>query len=216
MADLEELSIFESVERHRDYIPRSKLEKFKIFCKLWGVVIFVIVCGTILIGITIETRGELNQYHKSTNDLKNELQVLNEKFTTLNESQNELEFYRKAASARNCKELYNHGFKDSGVYRIDPDKRYLGQTSFLAYCDSETKETRIKPTENEIIFSNFSSAQALPVKYGPTTNQIESLIAHSGSCYQTIDMTCTHVPISAGTLWWIDKWGKHFYFTKIL
>ena len=140
--------------------------------------------------------------------------TLNQKMKQLNpeekESQrsNELEFYASAASARNCKELFNHGFKTSGEYRIDPDKRYQGQSSFMAYCDFANNLTRISPKEKLTECSNFTSFQSLPVEYSPTTDQMIGLIGHSGSCYQTIDLECTNAPISAGNFWWIDRNGK--------
>ena len=243
MAELQEFSIFESMEKQKEYIPHCKFDKFKVFCKKWVIVIFMIVFGMILVGVISSQVDSLRLMQQETREKLNEVKILKDRFTRLNESlmeeltknlndnlkalnkshnsdiskvEGELEFYRRAASARNCKELYNHGFKTSGLYRIDPDKRYTGQQAFWAYCDSERKETIIKPIENEITFSDFSSFQAIPVEYGPTKDQIISLINHSGSCFQTIDLTCTHVPISAGKLWWVDRDGKNFRFAKFL
>ena len=218
----EEFSIFEPSENHRNYVPHSRFEKLKVFCKKsWASILIILVLSITLITVSLkhdaklkslnqENRGNVAESHDAVIDeLRSEIMTLNQKMKQLNpeekESQrsNELEFYASAASARNCKELFNHGFKTSGEYRIDPDKRYQGQSSFMAYCDFANNLTRISPQEKLIQFSGFTL-----VDYSPTTDQMVGLITHSGSCYQTIELECTNAPISARNLWWIDRYGK--------
>ena len=219
MSQLQEFSIFESRGNHRDYIPHSRLERLQFFCKnSWAwILIILLLIGLISVSfvhdsklksLNEENRGEVGK----VNELKSEIKTLNQKVESLNlnESQrsNELEFYRRAASARNCQELFDHGFKTSGEYQIDPDKRYQGQSFFLAYCDFANNLTRISPKEKLIEFSDFASSQSMPVVYSPTRNQILEMIRYSGSCYQTIELECTNAPISGGNFWWIDNKGK--------
>ena len=129
MEELQAFSVLESTEQHTSYIPHSKFEKFTIFCKKWWTFIFVIIFCGILLGFTVrtdsklrsmkeESKGKLNQSYESViNKLTSEIQALNDKLTVVNNSQfsqisdvqKELEFYRRAASASNCKEFW---FKD--------------------------------------------------------------------------------------------------------
>ena len=229
MSQLQEFSIFESRGNHRDYIPHSRLERLQFFCKnSWAWILMILVFSITLIGlirlisVSLEHDSKLkslneenrgNESHDAVVDeLRSEIKTLNQKVESLNlnESQrsNELEFYRRGASARNCQELFDHGFKTSGEYQIDPDKRYQGQSFFLAYCDFANNLTRISPKEKLIEFSDFASSQSMPVVYSPTRNQILEMIRYSGSCYQTIELECTNAPISGGNFWWIDNKGK--------
>ena len=213
MSQLQEFSIFESRGNHRDYVPHSRLERLQFFCKnSWAwILISLLLIGLISVSfvhdsklksLNEENRGKAYESHDAVID------ELRSEMKTLSQRSNELEFYRRAASARNCQELSDHGFKTSGEYWIDPDKRYQGQSSFLAYCDFANNLTRISPKEKMIEFSDFTSSQSLPVEYSSTRDQMVELIRYSGSCYQTIELMCTNAPISAGNFWWIDRYGK--------
>ena len=94
-------------------------------------------------------------------------------------------FHTRAASARNCRELFDHGFKSSGKYRIDPDSRYSGTPSFEVYCDFEKNVTVIEATEQTFQFANNKSSLEILKYFDLNENNIDkarSLVGSSGSC----------------------------------
>ena len=111
MAELQQFANFESIEKQMEYIPHTKLDKFKMCCKkLTATVIFALGFGAILFGVISlqvdsklklmkqETREKLNESQKGFNEsrefleskietLSAEIKILRNKSTTLvNES----------------------------------------------------------------------------------------------------------------------------------
>ena len=124
-------------------------------------------------------------------------------------------FQTKAASARSCKELYDHGFK-TGKYRIDPDARYGGTSSFEATCDFEYNLTYVSP-KNEIFRLGFYRPKSFYVNYLASLDQLQSLIGSSGSCYQNVYIVCTQqlakLILPSNEFWWLDNHGKPYFVT---
>ena len=122
-------------------------------------------------------------------------------------------FHRRAAAAQSCRELYDHGFKSSGKYLIDPDSRYSGTSSFEVYCDFEKNNTVVEGTEKTFQFANNESSLDI-VEYlnlDGNYNKAQSLIGSSGSCYQTLKTSCTNGQfLSPGQIWWIGSGGECF------
>ena len=109
MAELLEFSIFEPIERHREYVPHSMLDRCKMACKKF--VIFAVVFGAILVGVisvltpTYEFEFSRNQ---GTDNKNQDFELLS----------NELTLW-KNLSVKNCKEQCDKGLTTNGFYRID-------------------------------------------------------------------------------------------------
>ena len=133
-------------------------------------------------------------------------------------------FHSKAASAQSCRELYEHGFTESGYYLVDPDGRYTGQTSFEVFCERAyqwyVREynylTKIIPkTRTFNISSQLSEDFNVKIDYNATSQQIQALIENSGTCYQEITFECLVMPLHFEEInhgYWKDRFGTERYF----
>ena len=143
------------------------------------------------------------------------VESVNEKLTNQSkEFSDKIEFQSRAASARSCRELHDHGF-GTGKFRIDPDGRYGGVSSFEADCnfDHDPKGATVIHNTETIYSVTNNQTNLTPVKYAPSVKQIESLITNSGSCSQIIILLChvtKKVNVNLERFWWVDKIGKYF------
>ena len=162
--------------------------------------------------------------------LQNELsKIESERISPLEEQIKKTDFHAKAAAARSCQELYKHGFTQSGYYLVDPDGRYLGQSSFEVYClfvptahwnrhhyvNDIHIETIIQPKTSEFEMSSTSDEDfKKEIQYNATDKQIAALITNS-VCYQTITFKCLVMPLhyeETNHGYWKDRSGIERYF----
>ena len=158
--------------------------------------------------------------HQLEKKNQNDTEANAKRISSLNEK---VQFHVKAASATSCNELYEKGFSNSGYYLVDPDGRYAGQSSFEVYCDFITQpwsrsidkiETRLRPKTRTIELSTESSRDQDIIwsrtSYGATSEEIQSLIHHSGHCYQEINIKCLVMPLHFEDVnhgFWLDRNG---------
>ena len=226
------------------YVPRSRLQKLVTLFKKWWILIllftlvfcfvFVITCRyeaqikdlketldtnvdnirDTLKNISQEIDMTQVKFESEINDVIDLVGSLDEQMVNqTKEFSEKIEFQSRAASARSCRELRDHGFL-TGIYRIDPDGRYGGVSSFEAECNFDHEPegvTMIRPFE--VIFTVTNNhTNEIDVKYGPSMEQIETLIQNSGSCHQTIFTLCHDVKkskiVNFKQFWWLDKLGK--------
>ena len=76
----EEFSIFEPSENHRNYVPHSRFEKLKVFCKKsWASILIILVLSITLITVSLkhdakskslnqENRGNVAESHDAVID----------------------------------------------------------------------------------------------------------------------------------------------------
>ena len=115
-----------------------------------------------------------------------------DRISKLEESIKKNAFHSRAAAARSCQELYDHGFRQDGYYWIDPDGRYIGNVAFEVYCKNMGNSHTIHsvvPTVSKTKFEVYAKGKGdfkFPVEYKPSMEQLVGLVQNSGFCEQTI------------------------------
>ena len=152
-------------------------------------------------------------------------EIESERILPLEDQIKKTDFHAKAAAARSCQELYDHGFTKSGYYLVDPDGRYSGQSSFEVYCQFFSYwnghvyvETIIQPKTSKFDMSFMSTSDKdfkQEIQYNATNEQIASLITNS-VCYQGISWNkCLVMPLHFQEInhgYWKDRSGTERYF----
>ena len=186
-----------------------------------------------------------SKLHAKIDQLKeaheNETKINAKKISDLTESMNvkdaflmeKSDFHYKAASAQSCLELYEHGFTKNGYYLVDPDGRYTGQAAFEVFCEVAKKYdgnpyeyafdytmTKIKPiTRTFNISSQLSEDFSVEIEYNATSEQIQTLIDNSATCFQEITFDCLVMPLHFEDInhgYWKDRSGtSRFFFDGI-
>ena len=145
-----------------------------------------------------------------------------DRITKLEDTIRKNAFHSRAAAARSCQELYDHGFRQDGYYWIDPDGRYQGNVAFEVYCKnlqhSYLTTQTIVPTNTDgqlEIFAKSKDDFKFPMKYKPSMKQLKELIRNSGFCYQAINVECHMLPLhfqENNHGYWLDNNGTPRYF----
>ena len=119
MAELLEFSIFEPIERHREYVPHPMLDRCKMACKKF--VIFAVdrVWPFSLVSFLF--------LHLLTNSKSQGIKALTTKIKTLS---NELTLW-KNLSVKNCKELYDKGLTKGSNWRALPHIMLCGSQGYM-------------------------------------------------------------------------------------
>ena len=150
-------------------------------------------------------------------------EIESERISALEDKTKKTDFHAKAAAARSCQELYDHGFTKSGYYLVDPDGRYSGQSSFEVYCQFIPSshwnghvyvETVIQPKTSKFVMSSTDEDFKEKIQYNATNKQIASLITNS-VCYQGITFKCLVMPLHFEEInhgYWKDRSGTERYF----
>ena len=157
--------------------------------------------------------------------MQNELaEIESERISPLEDHMKKTDFHSKAAAARSCQELYDHGFTQSGYYLVDPDGRYSGQSSFEVYChfykpsdyyDEIDIYTVIAPKTRQFEMPSTTDQDfSARIEYNASLKQIESLITNS-VCYQYITYKCLLMPLhyeDTNRGYWKDRSDTERYF----
>ena len=224
-------------------------------CQL-TLVTLIIIAFVIILQVNSQLHTKIKQQSKNHSDLEaklnakidqlkkaheNETKINSKKITNflianLTESMKEKDnfhmektaFHIKAASAKSCRELLDHGFTKNGYYLVDPDGRYTGQSSFEVFCQfcrwetyickegEHTVTTKIIPkTRSFEISTQLSKDFSIKIDYNATTEEIQTLIDNSGTCYQEITFECLVMPLHFEDInhgYWKDRSGTERYF----
>ena len=122
-------------------------------------------------------------------------------------------FHSRAAAARSCQELFDHGFREDGYYNVDPDGRYTGQKSFEVYCKNlahgwdVSTIVPINSEESLNISTSSTSDFKFKMNYKANTQQLKELVKNSGYCYQEIKIECHAIPLhyqGSSHGYWLD------------
>ena len=107
------------------------------------------------------------------------------------------------ANVKNCQDLANIGFTQSGTYQLDPDGQDVGEDPIKVLCNFDDNTTEIvhdktSPiTIQNCILSNSLGCHETALDYGYQVpiSQIRALIKSSDHCEQSIRFDCFLAPL---------------------
>ena len=138
------------------------------------------------------------------------------------DSNHELE---KLHAEKSCQELSYHGIEESGAYFIDSDGEKTGEKPFKAFCEFQGEEVSTKIAHD--VSPNYELDQCtdgpgcsqVDFNYQSSVPQMKSLIEHSTSCYQDIQVQCVLAPLQLYGQqlgWFLDVNGQQRYLSSYI
>ena len=129
-----------------------------------------------------------------------------------------LEQLSKFKTLRTCQELASRGLTLSGLYEVDPDGDGIGQAPIQVYCDFQSNTTQVLHDKEDMIKIEKCPGVGCAVykmNYFAPQEQIDALMALSGSCHQDLDFGCFMAPLRFDDVdqgFWTDRHGNPQFF----